>query len=205
MTALVAAYQRNDIAEFERILKSHRGPIMEDAFVRNYVEDLLRNVRTQVLLRLITPYTRVHLRTIAAELGVPEAEVQSLLVSLILDGRVEGHIDQVNGLLELRGSEAGAGARKYAGLEVRLVMDIAALVRVLTALSILQPDRSGPFSCGIFTPPQWLAWAALSIANSNQLPCCATFTPPQWLAWAALSIANSRDAMHALARSALPL
>jgi COP9 signalosome complex subunit 2 len=205
MTALVAGYQRNDIAEFERILKSHRGAIMEDAFVRNYVEDLLRNVRTQVLLRLITPYTRVHLRTIAAELGVPEAEVQSLLVSLILDGRVEGHIDQVNGLLELRGSEAGAGARKYAGLEVRLVMDIAALVRVLTALSILQPDRSGPFSCGIFTPPQWLAWAALSIANSNQLPCCATFTPPQWLAWAALSIANSRDAMHALARSALPL
>ncbi len=117
MTALVAAYQRNEIGEFERILKSHRAAIMEDAFVRNYVEDLLRNVRTQVLLRLITPYTRVRIATIAGELGVAEREVEALLVSLILDGKVDGHIDQVNGLLELRGSGAGAGARKYAGLD----------------------------------------------------------------------------------------
>ena len=117
MTALVAAYQRNEIGEFERLLRTHRAAIMEDAFVRNYVEDLLRNVRTQVLLRLITPYTRVRIRGLAAELGVPDAEVESLLVSLILDGRVDGHIDQVNGLLELRGSGAGAGQRKYAGLD----------------------------------------------------------------------------------------
>jgi COP9 signalosome complex subunit 2 len=118
MTALVAAHQRNEIGEFERILKSHRAAIMEDAFVRNYVEDLLRNVRTQVLLRLITPYTRVRVATIAGELGVAEREVEALLVSLILDGRVDGHIDQVNGLLELRGSGAGADARrKYAGLD----------------------------------------------------------------------------------------
>jgi COP9 signalosome complex subunit 2 len=116
MTALVASYQKNEIGEFERILKSHRAAIMEDAFVRNYVEDLLRNVRTQVLLRLITPYTRVRITTIASELGVAEREVEALLVSLILDGRVEGHIDQVNGLLELRGSGTGA-ARKYAGLD----------------------------------------------------------------------------------------
>ena len=116
MTALVAAYQRNEIGEFERILKSHRAAIMEDAFVRNYVEDLLRNVRTQVLLRLIKPYTRVRIGTIASELGVAEREVESLLVSLILDGCVDGHIDQVNGLLELHGSGAGQ-QRKYAGLD----------------------------------------------------------------------------------------
>lgn len=117
MTALVAAYQRNEIGEFERILRSHRGAIMEDAFVRNYVEDLLRNVRTQVLLRLITPYTRVRIATLAGDLNVPEAEVEALLVSLILDGRVDGHIDQVGGLLELRGTCAGAGAKLYAGLD----------------------------------------------------------------------------------------
>ena len=116
MTALVAAYQQNDIAEFERILKSNRAAIMEDAFVRNFIEDLQRNVRTQVLLRLIMPYTRVRMRTIAAELGVAEAEVEALLVSLILDGLVDGHIDQVNGLLELRSSGAET-MRKYAGLE----------------------------------------------------------------------------------------
>ena len=35
------------------------------------------------------------------ELNIPEPEVENLLVSLILDNRVHGHIDQVNQLLEL--------------------------------------------------------------------------------------------------------
>lgn len=48
MTDLVAAYQRNDIGEFERILRSNRATIMDDAFIRNYIEDVLKNIRTQV-------------------------------------------------------------------------------------------------------------------------------------------------------------
>ncbi|PPS09972.1 hypothetical protein GOBAR_AA10675 [Gossypium barbadense] len=55
MTNLIAAYQRNEIIEFEKILK---------------------------------------------ELNVPEKDVEQLLVSLILDNRIDGHIDQVNRLLE---------------------------------------------------------------------------------------------------------
>lgn len=35
------------------------------------------------------------------ELNIPEKDVEQLLVSLILDNRVHGHIDQVNQLLEL--------------------------------------------------------------------------------------------------------
>lgn len=34
------------------------------------------------------------------ELNVPEKDVEELLVSLILDNRINGHIDQVNRLLE---------------------------------------------------------------------------------------------------------
>lgn len=37
---------------------------------------------------------------IIQELNVPEKDVEQLLVSLILDNRVQGHIDQVNRLLE---------------------------------------------------------------------------------------------------------
>jgi PCI domain len=34
---------------------------MDDPFIRNYIEDLLRNIRTQVLLKLIKPYTRIRI------------------------------------------------------------------------------------------------------------------------------------------------
>ncbi|KAL8095152.1 hypothetical protein AgCh_036559 [Apium graveolens] len=107
MTNLIAAYQRNEIMEFEKILKgvdvykcaslqSNRRTIMDDPFIRNYIEDLLKNIRTQ-------------------ELNVPEGDVEQLLVSLILDNRIQGHIDQVNRLLE-RGDRS-KGMKKYAAVD----------------------------------------------------------------------------------------
>lgn len=41
--------------------QSNRRTIMDDPFIRNYIEDLLKNVRTQVLLKLIKPYTRIRI------------------------------------------------------------------------------------------------------------------------------------------------
>jgi len=114
MTNLVAAYQRNEIGEFEKILNQNRRAIMEDAFIRDYIEDLLKNIRTQVVLKLIRPYKRVTIPSISKELNVEAGEVEALLVSLILDGRVQGHIDQVNGLLEL--DAQAEGTQKYEGL-----------------------------------------------------------------------------------------
>ncbi|RVX05068.1 COP9 signalosome complex subunit 2 [Vitis vinifera] len=129
MTNLIAAYQRNEILEFEKILsfshgsicwkngvpQSNRRTIMDDLFIRNYIEDLLKNIRTQVLLKLIKPYTRIRIPFISKELNVPEEDVEQLLVSLILDNRIQGHIDQVNRLLE-RGDRS-KGMKKYAAVE----------------------------------------------------------------------------------------
>ncbi|KAG5871203.1 hypothetical protein JTB14_019299 [Gonioctena quinquepunctata] len=47
MTNLVNAYQNNDINDFEYILKQNRQNIMDDPFIREHIEDLLRNIRTQ--------------------------------------------------------------------------------------------------------------------------------------------------------------
>ncbi|CAN6808502.1 unnamed protein product [Brassica oleracea] len=105
MTNLIAAYQRNEIIEFEKILKNNRRTIMDDPFIRNYMEDLLKKVRTQVLLKLIKPYTKIKIPFISKELNVPEKDVTELLVSLILDSRIDGHIDEINRYL-LRGDSA---------------------------------------------------------------------------------------------------
>uniref|UniRef100_A0A8C6DEF5 COP9 signalosome subunit 2 n=1 Tax=Moschus moschiferus TaxID=68415 RepID=A0A8C6DEF5_MOSMO len=61
MTNLVSAYQNNDITEFEKILKTNHSNIMDDPFIREHIEELLRNIRTQVLIKLIKPYTRIHI------------------------------------------------------------------------------------------------------------------------------------------------
>lgn len=95
MTNLVNAYQTNDINEFEAILRQNRVTIMDDQFIREHIEDLLRNIRTQVLIKLIRPYTRIHIPHISKELNIDEEDVENLLVSCILDkyvrfGRSDG-------------------------------------------------------------------------------------------------------------------
>jgi len=49
----------------------------------------------QVVLKLIQPYTRIRIPFVSQQLNIPEADVEQLLVSLILDNRINGHIDQV--------------------------------------------------------------------------------------------------------------
>lgn len=115
MTNLVSAYQNDDINEFEKILKTNRKNIMDDPFIREHIEDLLRNIRTQVLIKLIKPYTRIHIPFISKELNIDTEEVESLLVSCILDNTIHGRIDQVNQLLEL--NRTGQSVDRFHGLD----------------------------------------------------------------------------------------
>ncbi|XP_040583937.1 COP9 signalosome complex subunit 2 isoform X1 [Lepeophtheirus salmonis] len=115
MTNLVSAYQNNDINEFEQILKTNRPTIMDDLFIREHIEDLLRNIRTHVLIKLIKPYTRIQIAFIAGELNIEPLDVESLLVSCILDSTIKGRIDQVNGVLEL--DKTPEGTARYSALD----------------------------------------------------------------------------------------
>lgn len=68
----------------------------------------------QVLLKIIQPYTRVRIPFIAQKLNIPAPDVEQLLVTLILDGRVAGHIDQVGGWVR----DAGGGRLRQAIYDV---------------------------------------------------------------------------------------
>jgi COP9 signalosome complex subunit 2 len=74
---------------------------MEDGFIREYIDAVLRTIRTQVLVALIKPYTRIELSFVAAQLNISVDEVEDLLVTLILDNRIQGKIDQTQQRLEL--------------------------------------------------------------------------------------------------------
>ena len=118
MTDLVDAYQRREVHSAEKILKGNRSTIMDDAFIRSYIGDLLRSLRTYYLIDLIKPYTRLELSFLAKvctpsyhhwscscpafqQLNVEIHEVEDLLIGLILEGKVDGRIDQVGMRLEL--------------------------------------------------------------------------------------------------------
>ncbi|CAG8636011.1 11155_t:CDS:10 [Paraglomus occultum] len=115
MTNLVGAYQRKEIREFEKILRDNRATIMDDPFIRTYIDDVLKNIRTQVLLRLIKPYTRIEIPFVSKQLNIPAQEVEDLLVGLVLDNKIVGRIDQVNQRLELY--RQSSDTQRYAAID----------------------------------------------------------------------------------------
>ncbi|ETN69771.1 PCI domain protein [Necator americanus] len=75
---------------------------MQDPFIREHIEELLTNIRTQVLLRLIKPYTRIRLQYLSQQLRVSIAEVKRLLIDTILDEGLPARIDETDNILYVK-------------------------------------------------------------------------------------------------------
>ncbi|CAF1142557.1 unnamed protein product [Adineta steineri] len=113
MTNLINAYQNNNIKEFEVILHKNRQSILDDQFVRELIDILRRSIRTSVLIRLIKPYTKIHMKFIATELNISIDDVENLLITCILDQTIQGKIDQINNILEIDQQENIQGIHRY--------------------------------------------------------------------------------------------
>lgn len=152
MTNLVQAFHNNEIHKFEHILQQNRSRIMEDEFIREHIEDLLRTIRTQVLLRVIQPYSRISLSAIAKELNdIPIADVENLLVGLILNGVLEdAKIDQVNGVLLKKAEGRSTGSGKQSSLSSSLSGAAAARkIQTVADMMALKLEAMGQISAAL--------------------------------------------------------
>lgn len=100
MTDLVDAYQRDDVHRYEDVLKRNTD-LLADPFIAENIDEVTRNMRTKAVHRLIAPYQRLHLSWIAAQLRISPGEARDIVGYLILDGQVDGKIDQRQGIVEI--------------------------------------------------------------------------------------------------------
>lgn len=101
MVELVEAYQRNEVHRYEEILEKNKADILSDSFIREHIDEVTRNVRTEALTKLIRPYNRFTLDFLAKHLRISIPEVQEILGFLILDNKFHGKINQNDGTVEL--------------------------------------------------------------------------------------------------------
>ncbi|KAI6247599.1 COP9 signalosome complex subunit 2 [Erysiphe necator] len=101
MTDLVDAYQRDDIHKYETVIKNN-SDLLADPFIAENINEVTRNMRTKAILRLVAPYTRFHLSFIEKSLQIPLAEVEDILSFLIVDMKIQGRINQQEGIVEIR-------------------------------------------------------------------------------------------------------
>ncbi|KAK5649489.1 hypothetical protein RI129_000518 [Pyrocoelia pectoralis] len=113
MTDLITAYYNTDMKTFETIFQQNKATLLEDSFIREHIEDLIKSVRTQVLLSLIKPYRKIKLKFISEELNIPEDDTENLISLCVLDGLIQGRIDQVKQVLVMNGAKNVAEVARY--------------------------------------------------------------------------------------------
>lgn len=100
MTDLVEAYQQNDVHKYEAILQKNKQ-LLNDPFIAENIDEVTRTLRMSGVVKLIAPYTRFRLDFVADRMHITPAEAQQIVGQLILDGKLDGKIDQVQGIAEL--------------------------------------------------------------------------------------------------------
>jgi len=116
MASLRSAYEQNDIRTIDNLLTNPSYRILSDSFIRTYLQDLLRNIRLQVLQNIIRPYRCISLQFLAKEINVDNDEVVSLLVQLILDEKIAARIDGTEGFLHVSAGSTDE-AKKFQNLQ----------------------------------------------------------------------------------------
>merc|ERR1712083_1052043 len=71
MASLRTAYENNDIQTIDQLLTNPSYRILSDAFIRTHLQDLLRNIRLQVLQNIIKPYRCVSLTFLDEKINAP--------------------------------------------------------------------------------------------------------------------------------------
>lgn len=117
MTNLVSAYQRREVHEAEMILRENKRTIMDDSFIKTYIEDVLRGLRTQYIIDTIRPYSRIQLDYLAQKLNITVDQVEDLLMSLVFDDKIKARIDQVGQFVELDRSATSLSKPRYQALD----------------------------------------------------------------------------------------
>ena len=100
MTDLVEAYQQDDIERYEYILQNNKD-LLADPYISENIDEVTRNLRTKSVLKLVAPYTRVTMSSVAQRLKISEVEVKDIIILLIVDGKLNGRIDQSRGIVEI--------------------------------------------------------------------------------------------------------
>mmetsp|Transcript_22304 Transcript_22304/g.30547 ORF Transcript_22304/g.30547 Transcript_22304/m.30547 type:complete len:461 (+) Transcript_22304:72-1454(+) len=116
MSDLRLCLEANDLGRFERTIGNKQNRILDEPFLMTYIQPLRQRMREQVLLNLVGPYDVVTLQFLADQLSIPTDEVEIMLVSMILDGKLAADIDQTTDYVYLINSK-----ESFVDTEERLV------------------------------------------------------------------------------------
>lgn len=100
MQELRSAFEQKDLKKFDRILKDKTLKIVQDEFMKSFLDDLTQVFNSEKIISIIVPYKTIKIQYLAKELNEKDEAIIKNLSELILEGKILGKIDKINGYYE---------------------------------------------------------------------------------------------------------
>ncbi|CAH0473544.1 unnamed protein product [Peronospora belbahrii] len=127
MLLLRGAYELNDIVQFEKVLKNPKYKLLSDPIMKRYLNPLMRNIRCQVMKKIVRPYQTVHIESLSKRMNITKGDVEDIAVALIQNLELDARIDQSRGLLVLQTRQKARDASKMYDALDRWARTLAAI------------------------------------------------------------------------------
>jgi COP9 signalosome complex subunit 2 len=101
MTQLVDTYQQKDSIEFEKVLNDNLETLKKDDFIWEYTEKLCKNIRIESIVNICRYNNRLLVDDLASRMCVSRRNAEQAIIHALLESRIEGAYDQVNGVLQV--------------------------------------------------------------------------------------------------------
>ena len=99
MKAVADAYKKRSIHAFDAVSAKYTAQLKDDPVIANQLSTLSDNLLDANIMRLIEPYQKVEIEYVAKLIELPVQVVESKLSQMILDTKLNGILDQGNGIL----------------------------------------------------------------------------------------------------------
>lgn len=122
MSAIAKAASHRDLNEFQTVLTEYTHELQDDLLIKHHLHVLQEQLLESNLIRIIEPYSCVELSHISQQMQMPVSLCERKLSQMILDGKLNGILDQGAGqLVVYEESEKDRAMEK--GLQVISHMD----------------------------------------------------------------------------------
>eukprot|EP00920_Eleutheroschizon_duboscqi_P001126 GHVT01002681.1.p2 GENE.GHVT01002681.1~~GHVT01002681.1.p2 ORF type:complete len:171 (+),score=41.52 GHVT01002681.1:785-1297(+) len=101
LTAISRAHKARSLEQLETTLVEHSAVLARDPTLAHHISSLRETMVEENLQRILEPYSRVEISHVAKLIKLPLSVVQQKLAEMILDGKLQGTLDQGVGVLVL--------------------------------------------------------------------------------------------------------
>lgn len=99
MSAIASAAASRSLKGYEAVIQEYSQELQEDILIKNHLKFLHEQLLESNLIRIIEPYSCVEIEHVATLIEMPLDIVEKKLSQMILDGNLNGILDQGKGQL----------------------------------------------------------------------------------------------------------